>query len=426
MKKQITLYTHIDSENPELTRSRTVILSGLKKEIERMADGFSRLNKIRSYQKELRGIIGKDETSSIYFIVFGQSKLADEEAFENDFSEFVKDLPEEISLDCFRELAPKIDNIFSTHIPVKDNRQTEEQHQQEMTARNELIAQHERNRVIEAAKKANSRAKLIEEYPYLQKTSNLEKSRITATKNIRTELSRLFPGFAFSITSKSFSGGNDINVRWTDGPTYEEVHKIVSKYEYGSFNGMSDCYEMNQDSSFTDLFGGVKYAFSDRDISIETRHKVAEKFGVNWDDKLCRENNEMFRTIQEAISETSFYVKPEVSSAEVSQSSFSSSGIVVRHNTIQSGVEIVFPSKPSQDVIDSLKANGFRWSFRTKVWYCKYSDYKMQLAKKLVGLTDDKPEVSQPDYGVDPAEAVTDFEYNLQVESNQEQGMYSL
>lgn len=37
--------------------------------------------------------------------------------------------------------------------------------------------------------------------------------------------------------------GDSVHVNWTDGPTSDEVDRIISKYQYGHFNGMEDMYE---------------------------------------------------------------------------------------------------------------------------------------------------------------------------------------
>lgn len=109
--------------------------------------------------------------------------------------------------------------------------------------------------------------------------------RITAAKNIRTELKAAFPGVKFSVRSDSFSNGCSIDVRWTDGPITKRVDEIVGKYQYGSFDGMTDCYNYNNKSAreWTDKHGGTKYAHCSRDISSAMVQRgidaVAAKYG---------------------------------------------------------------------------------------------------------------------------------------------------
>ncbi len=64
-----------------------------------------------------------------------------------------------------------------------------------------------------------------------------------AAKLMRKELKKAFPTIKFSVTSQTYSGGNSVHVGWINGPTSDMVSSIVSKYQYGHFNGMEDIYE---------------------------------------------------------------------------------------------------------------------------------------------------------------------------------------
>ena len=58
-------------------------------------------------------------------------------------------------------------------------------------------------------------------------------------------------------------------------------------------------------------------------------------------------------------------------------------GVTVSENTEKDGIEIRFPSKPSAEVIDSLKAHGWRWSRFSKCWYKRASDQARKFANDL-------------------------------------------
>ena len=116
----------------------------------------------------------------------------------------------------------------------------------------------------------------------IKKTPDI-KDRILATKNIRIELKEAFPKTKFSIKSTCFSGGDDINVSWVDGPTTEQVNNIIMKYQEGNFDGMIDLYEYNKDRSFTDTYGGAKYIFSNRRYTAKFIRLAAKKLGINED-----------------------------------------------------------------------------------------------------------------------------------------------
>lgn len=109
-----------------------------------------------------------------------------------------------------------------------------------------------------------------------------------AAKNMRIELKAAFPAVKFSVRSERYSGGDSINVNWTDGPTTEQVENIIKRYRAGSFDGMTDCYNYEH-SAWTDAFGDAKYVFANRsysDKAIESAIRtVKAKYAGNLTDK---------------------------------------------------------------------------------------------------------------------------------------------
>jgi hypothetical protein len=71
-------------------------------------------------------------------------------------------------------------------------------------------------------------------------------------------------------------------------------------------------------------------------------------------------------------------VREKVQSQEVSEKDVT--GVEVRKNEEKGGIEISFPSKPAQSVIDELKGKGFRWSSFNSVWWKRYNDADMTWA----------------------------------------------
>lgn len=57
-----------------------------------------------------------------------------------------------------------------------------------------------------------------------------------------------------------------MTVRWTDGPTRKAVEAIALRFKDGTFNGMTDSYEY-QDNPWNILFGSAKYVSCTRSIS---------------------------------------------------------------------------------------------------------------------------------------------------------------
>lgn len=85
-------------------------------------------------------------------------------------------------------------------------------------------------------------------------------------KLIRATLKTAYPAEIFSVKSRSFAGGDDINVDWTDGPTTEAVNALLKEYEGGTFDGMWDLYEYRNDNP---KHPTVKYVMTSRRFSPE-------------------------------------------------------------------------------------------------------------------------------------------------------------
>ena len=105
-------------------------------------------------------------------------------------------------------------------------------------------------------------------------------------KAIREELKKAFPNVSFSVKSFSFSMGDDVRIEWTNGPTTEQIENITKKYEYGTFDGMTDLYEI--DNKRNDI-PQVKYIITSRtiteDIKEKTAQEIADRFGFDRNDQ---------------------------------------------------------------------------------------------------------------------------------------------
>lgn len=97
-------------------------------------------------------------------------------------------------------------------------------------------------------------------------------------KLLRKELKEKYPAIKFNVRSKSFSGGNDVNIDYTNGVPADEIRKICHKYEAGSFDGMTDMYNYDYDKT------GVtaKYIFVNRHISDDIREKTKKDLAFSY------------------------------------------------------------------------------------------------------------------------------------------------
>ena len=227
-----------------------------------------------------------------------------------------------------------------------------------------------------------TREQLIEENPQLQQVDpDKYDGRKVAAKNIRTELKASFPGIKFSVRGESFAGGDSIDVRWGDGPTVKEVDSIISKYQYGRFDGMQDMYVYG-DSLWCKVFGDAKYVHGERKVSAENEMKVAKenniKVKLNSYGYVEAVDQDGRNELSRLIYSTSFYVSPEKPKVEKYEKSHTITNIIknvdVRKNEKKNGIEVVFESKPESEVLKYLKSKGFRWSKFSKLWYNRYSE----------------------------------------------------
>jgi hypothetical protein len=133
---------------------------------------------------------------------------------------------------------------------------------------------------LKAAQEADQRKAaeldyLKKEYSYLETVQGNKKSgHALGAANIRKELKLKWPNVKFSIRSESYSMGCSINISWTDAITTEKVDAVTNKYQYGTFDAMTDCAG-SIDSQFIDLFGGARFVHTSRHLSPAAYNKVA-------------------------------------------------------------------------------------------------------------------------------------------------------
>lgn len=104
-----------------------------------------------------------------------------------------------------------------------------------------------------------------------ERNKGYKSNQAAAAAAIKAELKKVFPLIKFSVTSESFSGGDSVNISWTDGPQRDAVENITGKYQYGHFNGMEDIYE---NTNSRDDIPQAKYVSEHRTISEELTESV--------------------------------------------------------------------------------------------------------------------------------------------------------
>lgn len=169
---------------------------------------------------------------------------------------------------------------------------------------------------------------LREKYPWAVPPGTLS-DHARAAKNLRIELSKIFPGIKFSVKSSSFAGGNDVTISWTLGPTRKEVKAIADKYQDGHFDGMIDLYEYDHSafgSAVDTVLGRAKYVSESRSFPEELHEQVGRdlcalqhvSYDGPWTSGLLGsgDRTDLQSHVNQLLGETSFAPNEEYQSVE--------------------------------------------------------------------------------------------------------------
>ena len=108
-------------------------------------------------------------------------------------------------------------------------------------------------------------------YPYLKEGAR----GAEVADNMRKELRQLWPSVKFSVRYKSFSGGDEIFVKYEDGPRVEDVKGVVNKYQDHDADESGDYWDY-MPSAFNRVFGGVSFVMVERNFKPETLATAAK------------------------------------------------------------------------------------------------------------------------------------------------------
>lgn len=108
------------------------------------------------------------------------------------------------------------------------------------------------------------------------------RNRTTAANSaalIRKDLKAL--GVNAQVTSKNYSGGCSVRVVMKDErpEVFKKVEKALGKYEYGTFDGMTDSY--NYDNVIKDL-PQVKFLFVNNEMSDAMKQAAYDHLRTGW------------------------------------------------------------------------------------------------------------------------------------------------
>lgn len=102
-------------------------------------------------------------------------------------------------------------------------------------------------------------------------------------KLVRAALKAAFPGIKFRVRAARYAGGASIAVRWTDGPTEEQVREVTSQYEGSGFDGMIDLkYSVYHEVDGQKVHYGADHVSPIRSYSVPFLRARAEEVCQQW------------------------------------------------------------------------------------------------------------------------------------------------
>jgi hypothetical protein len=117
----------------------------------------------------------------------------------------------------------------------------------------------------------------------------------------------------------------------------------------------------------------------------EVEHKAydgREKVGAHWEVQFCKG----YGTGRSLLPHPDYFLG-DLTELRPDPANGNGHGAVsektVRENKEKGGVEILFPSKPDPEILDKLKANGWRWSRFAGLWYNRNTPENLEFAKSL-------------------------------------------
>ena len=148
---------------------------------------------------------------------------------------------------------------------------TDEEINQAIERANKFLKEEEEEKKRKEEKWKKAKEEVLQKYGEIFDRPNREYGTDAAlvAKHIRKELSIEFPGQKFSVRKTDYS---TIHIEWNDGPTRDEVERIIGKHQRCCTRDRwnDDIFDY-KDTAFTSVFGGVDYLFCNRDTAPENK-----------------------------------------------------------------------------------------------------------------------------------------------------------
>ena len=332
-----------------------------KAEAEELNRIIKLVGKLPQYTRETSGIIGGEEHTMDKWMMFGTSSvpIADPEGYENDKAAFYASIPmEEIRAEQIPFFRAKANEIYNKHIPLLDSRRTPEKVEED--------AKEIRDREAVRAVTKNE----VEEHIGLCGDGEITKEDgemhiiIEATfdnSDMMTDYyhphSSLTQSYALAVIRKGARRERDVRGIVERFP---ELSALSWKWHKENYSGGTGTYM--QSGAVGDVNRGAGDGRKEVTYCYEIRFN-------SWD---------------QTLNKSRFFVDSLGDKKKTGSPVRSVDDVTVTENDQKNGVEVRFPSRPDDSIIDDLKAHGFRWSRFGKCWYKTRTEQAKAFAQSLV------------------------------------------
>ena len=317
---------------------------------------YSQLLYLTSHKKELRGILGVDESESGYR-VFGQTYTPrDADGWIRKTTELFQKFDnvtfktDSEAVNFFRDCQA----IYDEHVYIEDSRQTPEEYEEE-------CIENEKARKLREEERDKKKREFLAEFSTgeeIQKPENGCLVTLEVCFDNSDSMSDYYHRHA-KLGEELILG-----VTHSKRQTEKAVRSVMERIP--ELAGMdwewhTENYSMGKGNYLQSKVVGRR-----KQKAYDGREEVCYFFVVRMS-PYCK-SGYAFRGYTVPVVDTNVKTDSEVE---------------VNLNEGKNGVEIKFNSKPESSVLSALKSLGFRWSKYKKMWYAKQSQERLQFANSL-------------------------------------------
>lgn len=225
---------------------------------------------------------------------------------------------------------------------------------------------------------------------------------------VRQFVKEQFPTYKFSVRTKYASMCRELIVEMKEAPckvykdfsdlTEQDKHDLISRMEYNHVFNLTTWNDAELEQEFTRIWaehGDWYRCVSDQ---IKAAAEAVDDFVNSYNYSDCDGMIDYFDVnfyYFGCLSDNGRHVKFVPKTARITAQKESkpkqpsNSGFLrVEINPEFDGVEVYFPSKPSEATRDALKSAGYRWHSKKKCWYAKNTEKNLQALRAIeTGLT---------------------------------------